>query len=194
MSTGTVLAIAVLVAVVAIAVLVGLLPLQRRRRLQRDFGPEYGRAVKETGSRKAAERELRDRRHRYEELDIRELPEAARHEYTEQWNRVQEHFVDEPAGAVQEADELLTRLMHDRGYPTEGYEERLRHLSVAHGRTLDHYRKAHEVRTRDADGGTRADTEELRGAMVHYRALFEDLLVPAGTDHSGRTAAARERA
>ncbi|NUR88473.1 MAG: hypothetical protein HOY71_30660, partial [Nonomuraea sp.] len=47
---------------------------------------------------------------------------------------------------------------------------RMSDLSVGHASTLDHYRKAHEI------SGEDASTEDLRQAMVHYRALFEDLL------------------
>ncbi|MEV7612014.1 hypothetical protein [Streptomyces sp. NPDC089799] len=87
-----------------------------------------------------------------------------------------------PGDAVARADRLVTHLMRDRGYPTEGYDQRLHDLSVEHGRTLEHYRSAHEVQVRSADG--QATTEELRGAMVHYRALFDELLTPAGSGKS----------
>lgn len=97
-----------------------------------------------------------------------------RHRYSDAWTTVQQRFVDRPEGAVAQADELVTRLMRDRGYPTEGYEQQLRELSVEHGRTLEHYRAAHEVNMRSSGG--QATTEELRGAMVHYRALFDELV------------------
>jgi hypothetical protein len=101
------------------------------------------------------------------------LASTARQQYAQDWNSVQEHFVDRPQEAVGEADQLVTRLMKERGYPTEGYEQQLKDLSVEHGRTLEHYRAAHEVKARS---GQQTTTEELRGAMVHYRALFDDLL------------------
>ncbi|MEV7420965.1 hypothetical protein [Streptomyces sp. NPDC089919] len=174
MSTAMWIAIVVPSAVVLIMVVTALWLLGRRRRLQRHFGPEYDRAVQEEGGRMAAENALRARERRHGELDLKELPVEARHRYAEEWSGVQEQFVDRPAETVGEADALVARLMRDRGYPTGGYEQQVRDLSVEHGRTLEHYRIAHAVNERSRGGN--ATTEELRGAMVHYRALFDDLL------------------
>ncbi|MFI9275582.1 hypothetical protein ACIGXM_33485 [Kitasatospora sp. NPDC052896] len=185
MSTGVIIAIVVAVVVVLVLIGVGLAVMNGRRRLKRRFGPEYERAVAEDDGRGAAERDLRARERRHDDLDIRELPSSARQRYARDWNSVQEHFVDRPAQAVREADELVTRLMGERGYPTAGYEQRVRDLSVEHGRTLEHYRAAHSVKAR-AGGGT-ATTEELRGAMVHYRALFDDLLTDGEPRRGGPT-------
>ncbi|OEJ30534.1 hypothetical protein [Streptomyces subrutilus] len=174
MSTSTLLA--VLIPVVVVLVLVGIAAwmFQRRRRLQERFGPEYERTVEHTGSKHAADAELRERQARHDDLDIRELPAEERRRYADAWTTVQQRFVDRPEGAVAQADELVTRLMRDRGYPTEGYEQQLRELSVEHGQTLEHYRAAHAVNVRSSSG--QATTEELRGAMVHYRALFDELV------------------
>ncbi|WP_420081819.1 hypothetical protein ACN6AT_32540 [Streptomyces sp. JL4002] len=174
MSTTTLVVGIVIAAIVVIAIVAALWTSARRRHLRKRFGPEYERTVQEEGGTRAAERDLRAREQRHDELDLKELPAERRRQYADAWSGVQEHFVDRPASSVAEADELVSRLMGERGYPTEGYEDRLRHLSVEHGRTLDHYRAAHDVKVRSGDGG--ATTEELRGAMVHYRALFEELL------------------
>ncbi|MBT2391969.1 hypothetical protein J7E87_21690 [Streptomyces sp. ISL-1] len=174
MSASTLVAIIVPVAVVLIIIAVALWTLSRRRRLRERFGPEYDRTVEEQKSRPAAERELRAREARHDSLDIKELPAEVRRQYADDWSSVQEHFVDRPGDAVAEADRLVTRLMTERGYPTDGYQQQLADLSVEHGRTLEHYRTAHEINAR-SDGG-QATTEELRGAMVHYRTLFEELL------------------
>ncbi|MFF8266784.1 hypothetical protein ACF059_05265 [Streptomyces sp. NPDC016562] len=174
MSTSTLIAVIVVAALVVIALTVILAMLARRRHLRSRFGPEYERAVEEKGSRRAAERDLRAREERHDKLDIKELPPERRRHYAEEWSGVQEHFVDRPQGAVSEADALVSRLMKERGYPTEGYGGAVRDLSVEHGRTLEHYRAAHDVKERSGNG--QATTEELRGAMVHYRALFEELL------------------
>ncbi|MFF5703652.1 hypothetical protein ACFY7H_14250 [Streptomyces sp. NPDC012794] len=174
MSTSTLIAVIVVAVVVVIALAAIMWLLARRRHLRDRFGPEYERTVEEKGGSLAADRELRAREARHDKLDIKELPPDRRRHYAEQWTGVQEHFVDRPAGAVEEADDLVSRLMRERGYPTEGYQGAVRDLSVEHGRTLEHYRAAHDVRARSVDG--RATTEELRGAMVHYRALFEELL------------------
>ncbi|MFC9621142.1 hypothetical protein ACFTXM_14435 [Streptomyces sp. NPDC056930] len=146
----------------------------RRRKLREQFGPEYERAVEAKHGRRAGERELREREERHDALDIKPLPAPVRDRYTQDWTRVQETFVDRPDDAVHEADRLVTTLMSERGYPTKGYEQQLKDLSVQHGRTLEHYRAAHEVN--DRSSRHQATTEELRGAMVHYRALFDELL------------------
>ncbi|MGA5820944.1 hypothetical protein ACPC54_24130 [Kitasatospora sp. NPDC094028] len=174
MSTGELVAIIVPIAVVVVLVAVALWFLNRRRRLRERFGPEYERTVDRSDSRLVAERELRERELRHRELDIRPLTVEARQRYGQKWTRVQQEFVDRPGEAVQDADRLVTTLMRDRGYPTEDYEQRLRDLSVEHGRTLEHYRVAHAAQSRAGRG--EATTEELRGAMVHYRALFDELL------------------
>lgn len=169
----------VIVAIVLIALVVGALLLARRRRshqLQKGFGPEYDRAVEERGGdRREAEAELRERRNRRDQFDIRELDPAARDRYAERWRAAQRRFVDQPAPAVGEADALVMEVMRDRGYPVAGeFEQRAADLSVDHGHVVEHYRAAHEISGR-ATGGN-ASTEDLRQAMVHYRTLFEDLI------------------
>lgn len=179
MSTGTLIAIIVLVVVVLVvcAVVAGRM-MRRRRHLREQFGPEYERTVEAKEGRLEAERELREREERHDSLEIKPLPSTVRNRYEEDWRHVQEQFVDQPDNAVHEADRLVTTLMGERGYPTEGFEQQLKDLSVEHGRTLEHYRAAHEVNDRSNEH--QATTEELRGAMVHYRALFEELLHNGG--------------
>ncbi|MFI9645363.1 hypothetical protein ACIHAA_03570 [Streptomyces sp. NPDC052040] len=178
MSTGMLLAIIIPVVVVVALIALGSSLVMRRRRLRRRFGPEYDRTVEEAGGRRAAERELQARERRHEALDIKPLPSSVRDRYAREWSAVQEEFVDRPEDAVHDADRLVTSLMHERGYPTEGFEDRVRDLSVEHGRTLEHYRAAHEV---ERLGPRRtATTEQMRNAMVHYRALFEELLSDGG--------------
>ncbi|MEU9619427.1 MULTISPECIES: hypothetical protein [unclassified Streptomyces] len=178
MSTGTLVAIIVVVVVVLVVCALVAWRLTRRRHLKKQFGPEYERAVEEKQSRPAAERELREREQRHDALEIKPLSAADRERYTEGWNRAQERFVDHPDDAVHEADRLVTALMSDRGYPTKGFEQQASDLSVEHGRTLESYRTAHEVS--DRSSRQRATTEELRGAMVHYRTLFDELLHDGG--------------
>ncbi|MGI5292210.1 hypothetical protein ACQEVF_54180 [Nonomuraea polychroma] len=166
----------VVVAVVAVAAVVYVM-LQRQKRsthLRERFGPEYERTVAERENRREAEQELLAREQRHTELDIRPLSPEARDTYANRWTEVQERFVDAPGFAVTEADQLVTAVMAERGYPTEDFDQRLSDLSVGHAATLDHYRTAHEISGRAAR--KEASTEELRQAMVHYRALFEELL------------------
>ncbi|MEV0245198.1 hypothetical protein AB0H76_01265 [Nocardia sp. NPDC050712] len=182
MSSGM-LVVLVIAVVVALALL-GLLmwPAVRRRRLREKFGPEYDRTLQEAEDRKTAERELAQRERRHAELELRELPQERKEQYLTEWAGVQEQFVDHPAEAVVAADQLVTTIMSERGYPTEGYDQQVADLSVEHANTLGHYRTAHEIATRrDGDG---ASTEEMRTAIVHYRELFQDLMNGHTTQHT----------
>ena len=172
MSAGAI--VAIIVAVVVVVLVVGALTMARRRKLQQRFGPEYDRVAGEMHSRRKADTELAERERRVRSLDIRPLDETTRVRYAGEWTAIQERFVDQPQEAVAQAGILVTSVMKDRGYPTEGHDQILADLSVEHANTLDHYRQAHEVSLR-AEGGT-VSTEDLRLAMLHYRALFADLL------------------
>jgi hypothetical protein len=173
MPIGAIVAIIVVVIVVA-AVLLVMAAANRRRRLRERFGPEYDRAVTESGSRREAEAELAGREKHVRELDIRPLSPAAQNQYRSEWTAVQEQFVDAPQAAVTGAQTLVSAVMEDRGYPTQPYDQTLADLSVEHASTLDHFRVAHDISERAAAGT--ASTEDLRQAMIHYRALFAELL------------------
>lgn len=172
MSAGAI--VAIIVAVVVVVLVIVALTAARRRKLQQRFGPEYDRVVSETHSRRKADAELADRERRVRSLDIRPLDETARVKYAGEWTAIQERFVDQPEQAVAQAGMLVTSVMNDRGYPTEDHDQILADLSVEHANTLDHYRQAHQVSLRAEEGA--ASTEDLRLAMLHYRALFGDLL------------------
>ncbi|MER7335511.1 MULTISPECIES: hypothetical protein [unclassified Micromonospora] len=164
----------VLVVLVIAALAVAARSYARRQALRSRFGPEYDRAVAEQDSRTAAERELRQRERRHAELALTPLAPESRARYAAAWEEIQVRFVDSPAETVGDADELVTRLIAERGYPTGDFSDQIAHLSVEHARTLGHYRDAHEIHLRNSRG--EASTEELRQAVVHYRALFADLL------------------
>jgi len=149
----------------------------RHLRLRRRFGPEYQQVVAEHSGWLAGERELRDRERRHTSLELRSLNQADQQRYAGEWQAVQAQFVADPAGAVVAGDRLVTQLMSQVGYPTENFDEQLALLSVEHANTLGHYRDAHEIYLNGQRNA--ASTEELRQALVHYRALFADLL---GTD------------
>jgi len=161
---------------------------RRSKQLQEGFGPEYERTVERSGDRRAAESELEARRERREELDIRALQPAARERYVSAWHQAQALFVDAPADALTEADSLLTSVMAERGYPMEDFDQRAADVSVDHPTVVENYRAAHAIST--ASGRGQASTEDMRQAMVHYRALFEEL-VDGGTD--GGTGAVERR-
>jgi hypothetical protein len=188
MSTGII--VGIVVVVIVIGVVFGAMPLLRRRRLQQRFGPEYDRVVGERDSRRQAEAELTERQHRVQGLDIQPLTAAARTGYAEQWASIQEQFVDAPTDAVSGAQLLVATVMTERGYPVEEDGQILADLSVEHSGTLDRYRAAEEI-SHKATAGT-ASTEELRQAMIDYRALFGDLLGEVEDAGSGSAADAAD--
>ena len=158
---------------------------RRRRALRERFGTEYDRTVGSVKSRRKAEGELAGRAERREELDIRRLAQAARERYVAQWSELQSRFVDRPQVAVVEADDLVSQVMRDRGYPVDDFESQSQLVSVDHPDVVQSYRTAHGIYTKTTSG--EASTEDLRRAVVAYRALF-DKLVTDGTgsgEHTG---------
>jgi hypothetical protein len=151
---------------------------KRSERLQERFGPEYDRAVRDSG-RGEGEKELQRREERVERFEIRELDPAERQEFSAQWRNVQAEFVDHPDSAILDADDLVQRVMNERGYPMANFEQRAADLSVQHADVVSHYRSGHEIS--ESHRRSPRSTEDLRQAMIHYRALFSDLLgeVPA---------------
>ena len=169
---GWVWAVIAVAAVVVIAVVVWrALAARRTRALQQQFGPEYGRTLDRADDQRQAEAELQARAKRREELDIRPLTSAARERYTSQWQLVQARFVDDPSGAVAEADSLIQSVMRERGYPVDDFEQRAADISVDHPHVVENYRQGHRLRS--------GDTEAQRQAMVHYRSLFDELVEDA---------------
>jgi hypothetical protein len=147
---------------------------QRSETLRTRYGPEYERTVHELGDKRRAESELVKRVERVEHLDIRPLSAEQRHGYSQQWRAVQTRFVDDPKGAVTDADRLVEDVMKTRGYPISDFDQRAADLSVHHPRVVENYRAARDIAVRHRRGD--ATTEDLRQAMVFYRELFEDLL------------------
>ncbi|HCU50959.1 MAG TPA: hypothetical protein DGG94_14365 [Micromonosporaceae bacterium] len=173
MSTTTTVILLIVLVILAAAAF-GAWSVLRRRSLRQRFGPEYDRVIEEYQDRPTAENELRDRERRHAALELKELTPKSRARYTANWQELQVHFIAEPQTAVNEADDLVTELIAERGYPTGDYDEQLAQLSVDHANTLESYREAHEISLKNRRG--EADTEELRQAVVHYRALVAELL------------------
>lgn len=168
--------IAVIVVAVLVVVSVGWIGVRRQRtqRLTEQYGPEYQRTVESAGGQREAERELDARHERVKGFEIRALSTDEHDRYLASWKESQAHFVDDPSGAISQADVLVQEVMRARGYPMANFEQRAADISVDHPHVLDEYRAAHNIAERHATGGV--ETEDLRQAMVHYRALFEDLL------------------
>jgi TolA-binding protein len=174
-------AIIVLVATVVIlaVVLIAGVALMRSQskgseRLQEKFGTEYDRTLGESDSKQNAEAQLRDRQERVEQLHLRELGTDERVRLSRAWATTQTHFVDEPGAAIAEAQSLVDEAMSARGYPIGDFAQRAADISVDHPSVVSNYRLAQAIATKNEGG--HADTESLRQAMVHYRALFDDLL------------------
>jgi ABC-type nickel/cobalt efflux system permease component RcnA len=168
--------IVVIVLVVLAVGVVAWMVMQRRRtqRLTEQYGPEYQRAVEAAGDQRAAERDLQARMERVKTFEIRPLSTEERDQYATRWTETQALFVDDPSGAISKADALVQEVMGARGYPMVDFEQRAADVSVDHPHVVEEYRAAHDIAEQHATGGV--DTEELRQAMVHYRALFDDLL------------------
>jgi len=187
MSAGAI--VAIIVAVALVILVIGTITAMRRRQLRQRFGPEYDRVASEMRSQRKADAELAERERRVRDLDIHPLDETIRVKYAAEWTAIQERFVEQPEQAVTQARLLVTSVMKDQGYPTEGHDQILADLSVEHAGTLDHFRAANQI-SMQAEEGT-AGTEHLRLAMLHYRALFSDLLgQPSQAQQSGPPPAA----
>jgi hypothetical protein len=172
MSTSAVITIVVVV----IAAVIGIAWLalnQRSKRLRERFGPEYTRTLEETGSRTRAEAKLEKLQKRVEHYKITPLSSETRARFVNDWHKIQSRFVDDPRGALTEADRLIQEIMTARSYPTAEFEQRAADISVDHSLVVEQYRAGHEISLRHAQG--RASTEDMRQAMIHYRTLFAEL-------------------
>jgi hypothetical protein len=171
-ATGIVL---IVIAVVVIAVLAWYLVRERRSKsLRSRFGPEYDYAMREFGSRPKAEEALDARQRRMEKIHIHPLSHEEHDRFAGEWHDVQAHFVDDPAGSIDEADRLVCDVMRARGYPMSEFDHRAEDLSVDYPHVVRNYRAAHEIAIRHEQG--QASTEDLRKALVYYRDLFDELL------------------
>jgi len=150
---------------------------RRRHYLRERFGPEYDRLVAATGSSRTAERELEARAQRAAAFHIRALSAEERAGFSTRWQQVQAEFVDNPKASLSHADDLLGEVMGARGYPVQDFEQRAADLSVDHPVVVQHYHAAHGIALRHRKGET--TTEDLRQAMIHYRALFQELVSDA---------------
>jgi hypothetical protein len=180
MDTWVWIVIAAVAVIVVLAIVWSATRAKRTRALQGTFGREYDRTVDEAGDRRAAERELLERQKQHDKLDIRPLPPESRDQYVRRWRSTQTRFVDDPKGAVAEADRLVQDVMQERGYPTKDFDRRVADISVDHPDLVEKYRTADGI-ARASERGE-ASTEDMRHSVRHYRALFAELLE---TDDNG---------
>jgi hypothetical protein len=184
--------IIVIVAVVVAAITLWT-ALRRRRTntLRNRFGDEYDRTVEAEGKRAKAEAMLEEREQRVAKLDIRPLTAQERGDFSREWREVKAVFVDSPVEAVHHADRLLGTIMTTRGYPMADFDRRYEDLTVDHGEVARHYRDGHEIALRHQRG--QASTEELRQAMIHFEALFDDLVNEVAHDDETKPVKSRTR-
>jgi hypothetical protein len=184
--------IIVIVAVVVAAITLWT-ALRRRRTntLRNRFGDEYDRTVEAEGKRAKAEAMLEEREQRVAKLDIRPLTAQERGDFSREWREVKAVFVDSPVEAVHHADRLLGTIMTTRGYPMADFDRRYEDLTVDHGEVARHYRDGHEIALRHQRG--QASTEELRQAMIHFEALFDDLVNEVAHDDESKPVKSRTR-
>ena len=170
-----------IIVIVAILAVVAVLFVARRRKtehLKQKFGSEYDRVVHQHGDPQRAETVLAEREKRVSHFELRSLPPIDRERYVQQWAFVQRKFVDDPKGAVNQADRLATEVMTARGYPMIEFNQRADDISVNYPHAVGNYRAAHDIVLRHGRG--QSSTEDLRKAMVHFRSLFDDLLGNTG--------------
>jgi hypothetical protein len=165
--------------IVAIGVAIWLTTKKRRtKELRSKFGPEYNRMARAEGDAARAEEELLKREKRVKKLDIKPLTTEQRNEFADDWEKAQAEFVDDPTAAVAHADALVQEVMKVRGYPVVDFEQRVADVSVDHPAVAQNYRLAHDIAARHEHEDV--GMEKLREAMLHYRALFADLLHDGG--------------
>jgi len=173
MDTSTI-SILALVVIVLIGGVAWMIMQRRRQELRTRFGPEYDRVINERGDARQAESELAARQKRVDRFEIHSLDQAERERFIDAWRTTQSHFVDAPTEAIKDADRLVSEVMSARGYPVGDFEQRAADISVDHPVVVENYRAARAIALANERG--QAGTEDLRQAIVHYRALFEDLL------------------
>jgi len=175
MNQNQILILVVVIAVIAVAAIAFVTARKRRSaKLRERFGPEYDRVLQKEGDARKAEGVLEFREKRREKFTLHPLSEVDKSSFDVRWREVKSRFVDDPRGAATVADGLVTEVMQKRGYPIGEFEQRAADISVDHPVVVENYRAAHTIALRHSSG--QASTEDLRQAMVHYRALFQELL------------------
>jgi hypothetical protein len=173
--TSQLLIVVVLIVLVAIGIAAWAY-LQKRRtgELRQRFGSEYDHTVEQSGERRTGERVLQEREKRVEALNLHPLSDAERVRFSDEWRSIQARFVDDPAGAADQADRIIGAVMEERGYPMTDFDQRAADISVEHPDVVTNYRSAHTIALRAKKG--EATTDELRAALINYRALFQELV------------------
>jgi hypothetical protein len=158
-----------------------------RLALRRRFGSEYDRLARELGPRRARA-EIAERRRRVAGLGLKPLSPDQLARYESLWNAAQARFIDSPPESVRSAAALVTGVASDRGYQVTDAAQFITDLSVHHARRLDGYRQAR----RTTERAPVAATEELRQALLAYRAIFRELLGPGAAPRAAGAGQTRQ--
>ena len=172
--TPTQIAVVVVAIVLLVAVLALILVQRRSAKLRARFGSEYDRVVAEKGNRFKAEAQLESVEKRVKSYSLQTLSAADRDRFQQSWRKIQARFVDDPAAALSEADQLIGTVMLACGYPPSDFENRAAEISVDHATVIENYRAGHDIAVLHSQ--REATTEDLRKGMIHYRALFDELV------------------
>jgi hypothetical protein len=100
--------------------------------------------------------------------------------YATSWEHVRSDFPDDPAVALNGAEQLIAELLAARGYPVDDQGKQLALRSVQRGETLAGYREAQSVSERMRLDPARVTTEQKRTALMQYQVFFGDLLTVPG--------------
>ena len=172
--------VAVVLVLIVAAVALSVYRKKQTDQLRNDFGNEYERAVELGVDRRSAESELRERRKMHDSLDLRPLTTLEAGGFASRWRDVQARFVDDPDGAVADADDLVADVMRTRGYDLDAIDDDtdgrdvIDLVSVDHPDVVQQYREGHDLYRRSLTGD--GSTEDLRQAMMRFRSLFEALV------------------
>src|SRR5207253_11334286 len=103
------------------------------------------------------------------------LPPESQDRYSRSWQALETRFIDDPSGAVQEADRVVVMMLGERG------------ATMDDGRRVpEDLRRARAAASSDEG---RQGTEGMRKAMVHYKRMVEDGI---GSPSSARKTSRRE--
>ena len=173
MNPAGVVILLIVAALIIIISLVSVTVRRRRMRARESFGLSYKQGAAERHDRDNSERVLRFRKSASEKSRIRPLSPTDRASFRYRWNEVQSDFVEDPNGALVRAQNLVTSVMQARGYPVPELDQAA-DLSAEHPIVVDNYRAVREIGLRHSRG--QATAEDLRQAVMHYRALFQELI------------------
>jgi hypothetical protein len=108
---------------------------------------------------------------RIRKQEILPLSLQDRTRFLEKWRLCQARFVNDPAAAVHDADQLINDIMRVRGVTD---------VTSAYPAVSPFYREATDLLTRHRQ--THASTHQLRRAFINFRSVFDQMLTNPGEE------------